>query len=128
MRCYFIVDSNKIWTNRLEKVNLFLEIFLAVVVCCSRFNLLCIVNSKKLLEIDLTSLVNLFRFYLTITYIFQSNKKLFLALLEYSKFYWWAGQFRCLYLSYDISSVDYQQKGALILMEDDFSPSLISYL
>ena len=53
----------------------------------SRFNLLCIVNSKKLLEIDLTSLVNLFRFYLTITYLFQSNKRLFLALLEYSKIY-----------------------------------------
>ena len=122
------MDWNKIGTNRLGKSNLFLEIFLAVVAYYSRFNLLCIVNSKKLLEIDLTSLVNLFRFYLTITYLFQSNKKLFLAFLEYSKIYWLAGQFHYLYLGYDISSVDYQQKGAFILMEDDFSPSLISHL
>ena len=74
-----------------------------------------------MLEIDLTSLVNLFRFYLTTqAYIFLSNKRLFLAWLEYSKIYWLVGQFQCLYLGYDISSGDNQQTGAIILMEDDF--------
>ena len=147
----------------------------------SRFNPLYIVNSKKLLEIDLSSLVNLLRFYFfeqwvwdkspSISIVFGLSSKtqwlsglyyadfisfysptqlcrggttksnsnelpisvplskiFFLTLLEYSKIYWWAGQCQCFYSGYDISSVDYQQKGALILMEDDFSHSLISHL
>ena len=73
--------------NSIRKVKLISRNILEFVAYYSRFNILRIVNSKKLLEIDLTSLVNLFRFYLTITYLFQSNKKLFLAFLEYSKIY-----------------------------------------
>jgi len=56
------------------------------------------------------------------------SKNFFLDLLKYSQIHCLAGRFQGLYLGYNISSVEYQQKGALILMEDDFSYSLFSHL
>ena len=66
----------------------------------SRFNLLCIVNSKKLLEIDLSSLVNLLSFYFFEQWVWDKSPSLSIVFGLSGKTQWLSGLYYADFISF----------------------------